>query len=368
MDDSTHSRKAVLKYAGAFVAWVIGSGFATGQEVLQFFTSYGYWSYGVVAVCLAGFLLLGETLMTQGYAHRAESGFNQFQFYCGKKLGTFYGWLIPVTLVLLIAVLISGAGSTFTEYYGVNHYIGSAIMAVSVLCSYLIGFERLTKVVSMIGPVIIVFTLVVGSITVILDYANFPAVSQYASVLSRSQAAPHWTISAFLCASLNFLSGSTYFTQLGITAQSRKGAKYGALLGAAALMLAIMIMNTAILLDAEHTALLDIPVLYLAKKLSYTFGAVFSIVLILGMFCSCSAMMWSVCSRFSFGEKRGNRCFAVGVSMFTFVLGLFSFSQLVSVFYPLVGYLGLIYIGCVLYKRFRHREPPINFYEKVKRF
>lgn len=39
------NKKAVLKFSGAFIAWVIGSGFATGQEVLQFFTSYGYRSY-----------------------------------------------------------------------------------------------------------------------------------------------------------------------------------------------------------------------------------------------------------------------------------------------------------------------------------
>ena len=37
--------KKVFKTAGAFMAWVIGSGFATGQEVLQFFSSYGYHSY-----------------------------------------------------------------------------------------------------------------------------------------------------------------------------------------------------------------------------------------------------------------------------------------------------------------------------------
>ena len=32
----------VLTYAGAIVAFLIGSGFATGQEILQYFTSYGY--------------------------------------------------------------------------------------------------------------------------------------------------------------------------------------------------------------------------------------------------------------------------------------------------------------------------------------
>ena len=31
----------VVKLAGAYIAFTIGSGFATGQEVLQFFTSYG---------------------------------------------------------------------------------------------------------------------------------------------------------------------------------------------------------------------------------------------------------------------------------------------------------------------------------------
>lgn len=41
-------KRQVIKFAGAFIAWVIGSGFATGQEILQFFSSYGYLSYAVV--------------------------------------------------------------------------------------------------------------------------------------------------------------------------------------------------------------------------------------------------------------------------------------------------------------------------------
>ena len=49
----TFNPKAIIKYAGAFIAWVIGSGFATGQEVLQFFTSFGYMSYGAVLLNLS---------------------------------------------------------------------------------------------------------------------------------------------------------------------------------------------------------------------------------------------------------------------------------------------------------------------------
>ena len=348
-------KKAVIKFAGAFIAWVIGSGFATGQEVLQFFTSYGYWSYGVVLLNLIGFLFLGQVFLATGQEHRNEITFNHFKYFCGEKLGNFYSWLIPVTLILIMPVLISGAGATLSEYYGINHYIGSAVMAGMVLCAYLIGFERLVKIVSTIGPIIIIFSLLVGTITVIRDFDNFMQVSQYELILSESQSSPHWIISSILYLSLNFLSGSVYFTALGKSADNRKDAKYGAIFGAIALVLAIAIMNTAILLNSENITTLEIPMLYLAKKISYIVGSVFSIVLILGIFSSCSAMMWSVCSRFKKGGKRGNQIFAALVAIFIFVLGLFSFSELVGVFYPLEGYFGLIFIGCVIYKGIKHK-------------
>lgn len=57
-------------------------------------------------------------------------------------MGRFYSWLIPVTLLMIMAVLISGAGATISEYYGINRYLGSMIMAVMVLCAYLTGFEK----------------------------------------------------------------------------------------------------------------------------------------------------------------------------------------------------------------------------------
>ena len=49
--------RAVIRIAGAYVAWVMGSGFATGQEILQFFTSYGYYSFALLGINLIGFLL-----------------------------------------------------------------------------------------------------------------------------------------------------------------------------------------------------------------------------------------------------------------------------------------------------------------------
>lgn len=344
--------KQTFKLAGAFIAWVIGSGFATGQEVMQFFTSFGVWSYGIVAINLVGFLLMGQVLMTTGYENRKVKDFNHFKYFCGEKLGGFYTALITGTLFLIMAVLISGAGATLSEYYGLPTFVGSAIMAAMVLAAYLVGFERLVQIVSSIGPVIIVFSLLVGTITVFTDMGNLDGSlnSEGLETLSKSQAAPHWIISAILYVSLNFISGSSYFTALGMSAASKKEARNGAILGALALILSIGIMNTAILINAENAAELAIPVLYLAKKISYALGAIFSIVLILGMFSSCSAMMWTVCSKYKKDDKKKNSIFAVLVAIITFVLSLFSFSDLIGLFYPIVGYIGLVFTAAVLYK------------------
>ncbi len=38
--------KKSFEMAGAFIGVIVGAGFASGQEILQFFTSFGWW--GVV--------------------------------------------------------------------------------------------------------------------------------------------------------------------------------------------------------------------------------------------------------------------------------------------------------------------------------
>ena len=352
--------KRVLKTAGAFIAWVIGSGFATGQEVLQFFSSYGYISYAVVLINLAGFVAIGYLLMRTGYENRNTEQFNHFRYFCGKKIGAFYTGLITATLMLLIPVLVAGAGATLYEYYRINPYIGSAIMATLVLVAYLIGFERMIKIVSSLGPIIIAFSLSVGIITLFMSRGNWAKIPSYESTLAPYHAAPHWILSGLLYLGLNFFPGSTYFTQLGVAASSKKELKYGAVLGGTVLILSITVMNTAIMLNGNATAGVDIPVLYLARKIAYIFGAIFSIVLVLGIFSSCSVMMWSVCSRFAFKKKKWNAYCAIGVAVFSYLVSLLSFGKLIGTIYPLIGYIGLVFIACVFYKGVKRKNKPIS--------
>ena len=50
--------KRVLILAGAVIAFTIGSGFATGQEIIQYYTAYGMKSILVVLVFAIASLIL----------------------------------------------------------------------------------------------------------------------------------------------------------------------------------------------------------------------------------------------------------------------------------------------------------------------
>lgn len=350
-----YNKKTVIKIMGAYVAWVMGSGFATGQEILQFFTSYGYYSFLILTVNLVGFLVVGPAILEAGQKHREDLEFNQFTYFCGSKIGKFYTWYVPISLFAGMVIMISGAGATLNQYYGLNHYVGALLMIVMAYIAYVAGFQRFVKVVSLVGPLIIVFTVVVGIITIVRDFDGIAEIAKYEDVMSDVRPAKFWWLSAILYVAYNLTGGSMYYTALGATAGTRKEAVLGATLGTVVLMLAILLMNSAMLTDIGNTAVLGIPTLYLAKKISFVFGAVFSLTLILGIFSSCSAMLWTVSEKFVTQGTRKSYIFAGVAGVLAFLLGLLPFAELVGIIYPYLGYIGLIYVSCVAYKRIKNR-------------
>lgn len=347
------NKKAVIGIMGAYVSWVMGSGFATGQEIFQFFTSYGYKSFILVAINLVGFLIVGSMILVTGFNNKNNSGFSQARFFCGRYLGVFYEWFIPLSMFAGMVILISGAGATFSEYYGLNHYVGAGLVAAAAFAAYVIGFRRFVKVISYVGPVIICFTLFVGIVSVIKDFDGIAEAGVFADSLSAYRPVRFWWLAGLLYISYNLADGSVFYTALGAGANTAKEALMGAVLGSVALMLAILLMNTAMLTDIAEISSLSIPNLYLAKKISYVLGLVFSVILICGIFSTCSAMLWTVSEKFTTQGTASSYIFAGCSAALAFVLGMFPFTDLIGTIYPYLGYAGLGYIVCVIYKAAR---------------
>ena len=58
--------------------------------------------------------------------------------------------------------MISGAGASIKEYYGVNYYVGGVMMALLVFAAFAFGRKRLIDAVGLLGPLIIGVTIYVA--------------------------------------------------------------------------------------------------------------------------------------------------------------------------------------------------------------
>lgn len=70
----------IFQIAAVYVGTVVGAGFATGKEIVEFFTRYGF--YGFIGILIAGYIFIftGTKIMLISARIRASSyeEFNEF--------------------------------------------------------------------------------------------------------------------------------------------------------------------------------------------------------------------------------------------------------------------------------------------------
>ena len=63
----------IFKVAATYIGTVVGAGFASGQEVLQFFSAYGMKGLFGIAVATLLFFIFGYTILIIGRAQKVTS-------------------------------------------------------------------------------------------------------------------------------------------------------------------------------------------------------------------------------------------------------------------------------------------------------
>lgn len=345
--------KEILKFTGAIIAWVVGGGFATGQEVLRFYSAYGWQSFLIVAVDLILFTLLTRSLLLVGFRNKDNEDFHPYRYFCGKKLAIFYLLMVNLGLLLHIGLLISAGGTTLYEHYHVNRILGSMLFAVGLLTVYLKGFNNMVSIISKLGPLVIIFVVSVGFYCTVSDFDNFYHLEKSIAALKDKIIGFNWLYSALLYAACNFCSSGFYFTELGKNCSSRKIVNVSCLLGCTIIMTTTALVSSAILLNGETIAAYDVPNVFLANKISPILSVFVTILLCLAMFGSSCADVWSFASQFYKDDKRKNQIFATSVLTGCLCFGMLPFSTVLGILAPVNGFGGFIFVCLVIYKGFK---------------
>ena len=121
-----------------------------------------------------------------------------FNFYLGKYLGFVLEWFTPIMLFFVYSMMISGAGSTFEEYYGVNGNIGRAIMIIASLGTVLLGLEKLVKIVGYIAPVLLVVTMFIGILSIVNNPEGIAQADQNLKTVQVNTNFNNWALSGLM--------------------------------------------------------------------------------------------------------------------------------------------------------------------------
>ncbi len=351
--------RSVIKYAGAYIAFEIGSGFATGQEILQFYTSYGVMSIGAALVSMFLFAWAGGSLMKIGHETGEEAAAKPYQLLCGRVMGAFYEYFVLFYLFAVLAVMISGAGASLQEYCGVSYYVGGLCMALAVFAAFAFGLEKLIDIVGLMGPLIIGFSIFIAVCTITANFGDLMVGNVDVSALENARPSDNWWFSGILYAAYNTVSSVAFLMALGRDARSAEEAAAGGIAGGILLMVTVIFMNLALLSRLDLAEGTIVPSLKLAENVSAAAGVIFVFVMICGIFSTAAPVLWTLCINLAKPGSKASLMIALLVSLDAFILGQMPFDRLVAAIYPFTGYLGIFLLLCLLRYQIKGAKKPL---------
>ncbi|MCG7428083.1 hypothetical protein MHY20_10805 [Helcobacillus sp. ACRRO] len=345
----------ILTYAGAILAFLIGSGFATGQEILQYFASYGYWGiFGTALVTLILISYVSVEFLTVGRAEQYERPSSIFQYYCGRILGTGFDYFSTLFVFLSFTVMVSGAGAVFKEHYGLSPYIGGVALAIAVGLSVWFGLKSLVDVIGKIGPLIVVVAIALGLVGVLRNPSGLADGVALLPTLEVKQASSNWFMSALSYVGFCMLWLAAFLTALGKSTRSQKEGVAGGILGGTAFAIACSIVGMGLLANIAHVGTSEIPMLTLASDISPLLASGISVMVVAGIYTTAVPLLWTVASRF-FADRTPNfKYLTVGLAALGTVIGLIlPFSDMVNLVYVINGYVGVILLIMMIIRTVR---------------
>ncbi|MBV7275902.1 hypothetical protein I6U48_23695 [Clostridium sp. PL3] len=360
MEKESINLKKVVLLAGALAAYWIGSGFSTGQEVLQFFTTSGTKGILAALIFLVVMSYLSYTLYGVGQKEKFENPYDVFEYYCGKVLGQVYIWYSVALVYAIFVVMLAGAGATINQYYGIPTYIGTGVIAILALGTTLLGVEKLIDIIGVIGPVKILFVAIVGIAGIITIFGQPNLLSEASKLmptLGFKSASSNWAWSGALYAFLALMVSIPFQVDCGKSAGNVKEARTAGLVGTFAFTIAIILLVIAELVYYKLIVGKQVPTLEIANHISPILGLIFSILIVVSIYSAVASFLLMTVRKFAPDRtKKFNIIATVLTAIGMFFGGVLPFDKLVNILYPIAGYSAIVFTCFMIFKELRCRS------------
>lgn len=330
--------KLSLRIGAVFIGTVVGAGFATGQEIMQFFTCFG--RIGMLTVILSGvlFYILAAAVIRSA-ARSGTYNYRDFVYRtAGRRIGFVYDILITAFLFIGTSIMFSGSGALFRESFGLPNAWGIILMALLTLVVILQALNGILRINSIIVPVL--FFVVVSVLGAAILGSDTADIGSKLALSYRGGFAKPFAYFIFYCCYNTFLAIGV-LSAIPEKIKDTGALRLGVFFGAAGLMLLSLMLNICLTLEVPGVFGYSIPMNRITEGFPWIVKSAVALCVWCEIFSTAASNAFSIAKRLS----RNGRTPYVRTCFTTVFLCLpiafLEFKGLISFFYPLFGVLSM---------------------------
>ena len=336
----------------SFVGLLVGAGFATGQEVVQYFTAFGSWGIPGLIVAALVMTLAGTVFLQLGsYFHASEHN-TVFRNVTHPIVSKLLDIAVIITLFAIGFVMLAGAGSNMEQQFGWKTWIGSTLMLVLVLVVGMLDVDKVSKVIGAVTPTIIIAVIGVAIYTGLNMPDDIGAAMDASSQIDTPIG--NWLISALNYNGLALMLAVSMSLVIGGDNISPREAGWGGVVGGIIYSIMMGLAGFSLLMNSDKAQGSDIPMLSLVDDVNPTLGAVMAVIIYLMIFNTAIGMFYALGKRLTRNNPKRFYPVYAGACIIGFILSFVGFQALVSNVYPILGYLGLLMIVVMVFNRIKN--------------
>jgi len=330
-----------FRIAMAYVGTVVGAGFATGQEIIQFFTCYGYYSFWAILISVILFIAVGRRIMLCGRKLNAQS-YGSVTSYLFGNTASFVNIYLGITFIFVCGAMFAGAGALFKEQIGIPYIIGAFITALLALLVTIKGVKGILAVNSVIVPCLIAFSLFVFINAVSGDRKPVDYFVGYPLNI------PALLKTGITYASFNLILSIGVLAPLGAEVYDIRALTLGSFLGGGILGLLLAMGNYALLCRVPEVFYSEVPQMVIVNQIGGFFVYAFMLVVWAEIFTTAIGNLFAIYTIIKENYYVSSYLPAAAAAAAGLIICLFGFSNIVSWFYPILGMIGFILSAFIL--------------------
>ncbi|MGB9679765.1 MAG: hypothetical protein ACPL3A_07155 [Thermoanaerobacteraceae bacterium] len=343
---------AGLKIAGAYIGTVVGAGFASGQEVMQFFVYHGLKGiFGlIISVCM--FVFYGYVIMKLGKKYNALSHEKVIMKAGGIIFGRAIDFIVTFFLFSALVAMFAGSSAVFTEQFNLPDYFGGIVMAVISVITVITGIEGVINAISFVVPFLLLSIFLIG----FLIFFQFKITGFDHVIIYQIPPVSNFLFSGFLYASYNLLMSVAILSPLGVKSKDNFNILLGSLLGGLGLGSGAFIIFYSIYVNMPESSFYQVPMLFIVSKFSYTGKYLYSLILLLEIYTTAVSNLYGFTARVFKTKTLEYKIYVVITGSIALAASKFGFDRIVHYIYPIAGYAGIFMILGLTYGFFKNKE------------